>query len=311
LFFSFFAPALILFREKKMRWEGRRESSNVEDRRGEGGAYYGGRGGGFSLLSLPISNTAKLVLAVIVIVVALFSGADPVRWLLGDFSMPAPETRQSAQAPANDAAKRFVAVVLADTEDVWSEVFRANGAAYQPPKLVLFRNAVRSACGVAGSAMGPFYCPADQRIYIDLSFYDSLKNRLGAPGDFAQAYVIAHEVGHHIQNLLGRFDMLEGAGNGRGRNGLQVRMELQADCYAGLWAHHTQRIQRSLEPGDIDEAMNAASAVGDDRMQKRSQGYVVPDSFTHGSAAQRQSWFKRGYETGQMSACDTFGTERP
>jgi predicted metalloprotease len=292
-----------------MRWQGRRESSNIEDRRGEGGVYFGGRSG-FSLLSLPISNSAKLVLAVVVVVIALLSGADPVRWLLGDFSMPAPKTQQATQTPANDAAKRFVAVVLADTEDVWSEVFRANGGTYRPPKLVLFRNGIRSACGVAGSAMGPFYCPADMRIYIDLSFYDSLKNRLGAPGDFAQAYVIAHEVGHHVQHLLGRFEMLEGAGNSRGRNSTQVRMELQADCYAGLWAHHTERIQRSLEPGDIDEAMGAASAVGDDRMQKRSQGYVVPDSFTHGSAAQRQSWFKRGYETGQMAACDTFRNER-
>jgi predicted metalloprotease len=293
-----------------MRWEGRRESSNVEDRRGEGGVYFGGRGG-FSLLSLPIGNSAKLILAVIIVVVALFSGADPVRWLLGDFSMPAPQqTQKSAEAPANDAAKRFVSVVLADTEDVWSQMFAAQGRNYRMPRLVLFRGAVRSACGVAGAAMGPFYCPGDERIYVDLSFYDSLKNRLGAPGDFAQAYVLAHEVGHHVQHLQGHLDAAESMGNTRGSSGVQVRIELQADCYAGLWAHHTERLQRSLEPGDIEEAMNAASAVGDDKMQKRAQGYVVPDSFTHGSAAQRQSWFKRGYLSGQISACDALRAER-
>jgi predicted metalloprotease len=287
-----------------MRWEGRRESSNVEDRRGEMPAM-GRRYGGFSLLDLPIGGKAKIILFVGIIVVALLSGADPARWLAGDFSSPQ-RVEESAQAPANDAAKRFVAVVLADTEDVWGEVFKAQGHSYPPPRLVLFRGAVRSGCGFAESAMGPFYCPEDTRVYLDLSFFEDLQRRFGAGGDFAQAYVIAHEVGHHIQHLLGNLDAVNSGGDTRGASGLQVRTELQADCYAGIWANRTDRITHSLEPGDIDEAMGAASAVGDDRLQKQTQGYVVPDSFTHGTAVQRKRWFKAGYDSGELHACDTF-----
>ncbi|MGE3623763.1 MAG: neutral zinc metallopeptidase [Bdellovibrionales bacterium] len=283
-----------------MRWMGRRESGNVRDLRGQR-MPLGFGGGRFSLFSLPIGNRARLLLIIGVVVVALATGADPLRWLVGDFGPTAPQL--SSYGPANDDARRFVAVVLADTEDVWTQVFRQRGEVYRMPELVLFTGAVQSACGVAGSAVGPFYCPRDSRVYLDLDFLNAMQNRLGAAGDFAQAYVIAHEVGHHVQNLLGR---LNSAGMDRGRDGQGVRTELQADCYAGIWAHHTERMQRSLEPGDIDEAMNAAGAIGDDRLQKRSQGFAVPDSFTHGSSAQRQKWFQTGYVSGRLESCDTF-----
>ena len=204
---------------------------------------------------------------------------------------------------------RFVASVLGGTEDVWDQVFQQAGAQYQKPRLVLFRGATPTACGTGQSAMGPFYCPADQRVYIDLSFYDTLRRQLGAPGDFAQAYVIAHEVGHHVQNLMGITDQMEKLRSRlseREYNAMSVRLELQADCFAGLWAHHNQKSRAILEPGDVEEALNAAAAIGDDALQRKSQGQVVPDSFTHGTSAQRQRWFNAGLQTGSVQACDTF-----
>jgi predicted metalloprotease len=284
-----------------MRWRDRRESSNVEDLRSEAGPV-GFGGGRFSLLSLPIGLRAKLLIGLGLVVLALISGGDPVRWLNGDFSMP--QRDDTPQVAAHDDAKRFAAVVLADTEDVWGQIFKERGMAYVAPKLVLFRDGVQSGCGATSAAVGPFYCPNDSKVYVDLGFLVSLQGRLGATGDFAEAYIIAHEVGHHVQYLLGKLDSMDDA---RGSNGTQVRMELQADCYAGVWVHYTERMQHSLDSGDIEEAMNAASAVGDDRIQKRAQGYVVPDSFTHGTSAQRQHWFTQGYETGKMEVCDTFG----
>jgi len=204
-----------------------------------------------------------------------------------------------------------VSAVLATTEDSWQDLFRQYGQRYDDPKLVLFSGAVRSACGLGQSAMGPFYCPGDEKVYIDLDFYQELKSRFRAPGDFAQAYVIAHEIGHHVQKLLGIMDQVEAVRQRMGSteaNALQVRVELQADCFAGVWANRAQESQKIIEPGDIDEALNAASAIGDDRIQKQTQGYVVPDSFTHGSSEQRVRWFRRGYETGKLEACDTFKT---
>jgi len=211
--------------------------------------------------------------------------------------------------PANDTMARFVSTVLADTEDVWKELFRQGGAQYREPKLVLFRGAIGTACGQGQSAMGPFYCPADQKVYIDLNFYETLKSRMGAPGDFAQAYVIAHEVGHHVQHQLGITERVHGM---RGRvsqaeqNAMSVRMELQADCFAGVWAHHAQNARQILEQGDVEEAMNAAARIGDDALQRNAGRAVVPESFTHGSSAQRQRWFHTGLKTGSVKACDTF-----
>ena len=219
---------------------------------------------------------------------------------------------RAPQSSSEDDLKGFVAVVLATTEDSWNDTFRQIGARYREPKLVLFDGYVRSACGTGMSAMGPFYCPADENVYIDLDFYRELKDRFRAPGDFAQAYVIAHEVGHHVQKLLGIADKVEAAKRRMGRsagNALQVRMELQADCFAGVWAHQMQADKGLIEPGDIDEALRAASAIGDDRIQRQTQGYVVPDSFTHGSSEQRVRWFRRGYEKGRMQVCDTFNTD--
>jgi len=215
-----------------------------------------------------------------------------------------------APSRSDDQMRDFVAVVLADTEDTWKELFRGMKRRYEEPTLVLFSGAVQSACGLAQAAVGPFYCPPDRKVFIDLSFYKSLQDRLGAPGDFAQAYVIAHEVGHHVQNLLGIADRVH-AQRTRARpadaNALQVRMELQADCFAGVWASNAERSRHILEEGDIEEGLNAAAAIGDDRLQKQSQGYVVPESFTHGSSAQRVRWFKRGLESGSPRECDTFG----
>ena len=231
---------------------------------------------------------------------------------------PGGQARQpggSLQPPSStgeDDLKSFVAVVLATTEDTWRQTFAEIGARYREPTLVLFEGAVQSACGTGMSAMGPFYCPADEKVYIDLGFYRELRTRFQAPGDFAQAYVIAHEVGHHVQNLLGIAEQVEGAKRRMGRRGanaLQVRMELQADCFAGVWAHQMQADKGLIEPGDIDEALRAASAIGDDKIQRQTQGYVVPDSFTHGSSAQRVRWFRRGYEDGRIQACDTFNTD--
>lgn len=220
---------------------------------------------------------------------------------------------QRPKTAGDDDLKRFVAVVLATTEDSWEQTFQRLGQRYRDPTLVLFSGSVRSACGTGMAAMGPFYCPGDEKVYIDLDFYRELKNRFRAPGDFAQAYVIAHEVGHHVQKLLGIADQVEAARPRMSKsdgNALQVRMELQADCFAGIWANQMQASTELIEPGDIDEALGAASAIGDDRIQKQTQGYVVPDSFTHGSSAQRVRWFRRGYDNGTLQVCDTFNTDK-
>lgn len=277
-----------------------RESRNVEDRRGQGGHHLGGRG--------------KIGIGTIVLVlVAMYFGIDP-GVVLDTATMVQPPAIESSQpgAPrsaAEDELARFTSMVLADTEDTWGPIFQSGGRNYQEPKLVLYTGATRSACGVGQAQMGPFYCPADGKVYLDLSFFDDLHRRFGAPGDFAQAYVIAHEVGHHIQNLLGISDKVQQARqrlSEREANLLSVRLELQADCLAGVWAHHADRTRQVLEQGDVEEALRAASAIGDDRIQKQAQGYAVPDSFTHGSAAQRVRWFRVGLEQGDLRACDTF-----
>jgi predicted metalloprotease len=277
-----------------------RESENVEDRRGEGS-------GGFSMgggRSIGIGT-------ILLMLVAMYFGVDPriVLSLLGGGEPPTQVTAPAQQPPADDPEARFVSMVLADTEDTWADLFRQAGRQYQDPRLVLFSGATPTACGMGRAAMGPFYCPPDQKVYIDLSFYDDLKRRFGAPGDFAQAYVIAHEVGHHVQNLLGIAGKVRSVqqrvGEAQG-NQLQVMMELQADCFAGVWAHHADKARQVLEKGDIEEGLRAAAAIGDDRIQKRSQGYAVPESFTHGTSAQRVEWFKRGIQTGSVQACDTF-----
>lgn len=324
-----------------MRWRGQRESDNVEDRRGQrrgfgfpfpgGGVRFpssggGGRsGGGIGIVGL-----------LIILGLIIFFGIDPSVLMQGSgptgsgsgfpeitlpqqrpdaTNFPVPGGQEQIERPQSsgeDDLKRFIAVVLATTEDSWSQTFRQFGARYREPKLVLFTGYVRSACGTGMAAMGPFYCPADEKVYIDLDFYRELKNRFRAPGDFAQAYVVAHEVGHHVQKLLGIADKVEAAKRQVGQktgNALQVRMELQADCFAGVWAHQMQADKGLIEPGDIDEALKAASAIGDDRIQRQTQGYVVPDSFTHGSSEQRVRWFRRGYENGNLQVCDTFNAE--
>ncbi|HEX2114072.1 MAG TPA: neutral zinc metallopeptidase [Alphaproteobacteria bacterium] len=281
-----------------MRWRGGRLSSNVEDRRGMSMGGVGLAGGGIG--------------AVVLVVVAMLLGVDPSVILQGDPGYD-PRHEQSEQRSGSltpdDELGRFVSTVLADTEDTWTALFRDINRHYEQPKLVLFTGATQSACGVGQAAMGPFYCPRDEKVYIDLSFYRELQSRFRAPGDFAQAYVIAHEIGHHVQNQLGimqQVDQLRARADRAQANQLSVRVELQADCFAGIWAHHAQRSREVLEQGDLEEALNAASAIGDDRLQKQSQGYVVPESFTHGSSAQRMAWFKRGFESGRLSACDTF-----
>lgn len=281
-----------------MRWRGERESDNVEDRRGFSGG--GGRialGGGLGTL--------------VIIIIAVLLGADPRQFLQQVPSEPqAPPTqgpRQSAN-PQEDDLRKFVGVVLAKTEDVWQGIFRENGRQYRNPKLVLFTDQVQSACGRSSAASGPFYCPGDEKVYIDLSFYEELRRRFHSPGDFAQAYVIAHEVGHHVQKLLGisdRVSAMEQRASEAEANKLSVRLELQADFFAGVWARHVQN-QNMLEAGDIEEALNAASAIGDDAIQRSSTGYVVPDSFTHGTSEQRIRWFRKGFETGDIRQGDTF-----
>jgi predicted metalloprotease len=285
-----------------MRWREGRRSENVEDARGQGGGG-GGMGGGFKF------GIGTLVL----IAAAYFLGIDP-RLVMGIMQTTQSAAPQQSTAPVGanqplDEGADFMRVVLADTEDTWGELFRAAGAQYSPPVLRLYEGGTRSGCGAASSEAGPFYCPADQRVYIDLVFFKELTQRFAAPGDFAQAYVLAHEVGHHVQHLTGVADQVRSAQQRASKeqgNALQVRMELQADCYAGIWAHHAQRSRQVLESGDLEEAMGAAAAVGDDMIQKRTQGYVVPESFTHGTAAQRQQWFQRGLQSGQVGACDTF-----
>ncbi len=296
-----------------MRWIGGRESANVEDRRGIGGAAVPTGIGGVGVIVL--------------VLVGLFFGIDPSTLLSllsgadtpqqADTGRTGNGTIASSRQPdasRADPMRQFVSVVLADTEDVWTQVFRAAGKTYDEPKLVLYSNRVSSACGLASSATGPFYCPEDQKVYLDLSFFQQLKDRFSAPGEFAQAYVIAHEIGHHVQNELGILPRVaaERARSDKLRsNALSVRTELQADCLAGVWANHADRARHIIEQGDVEAALNAASAVGDDRMQRQVQGTVVPDAFTHGSSAQRVRWFKRGLQTGNLGQCDTFSAEQP
>jgi len=279
-----------------MRIDDYRDSDNVEDRRGGGGIGRGGVGIGGIILAL---------------VVSYFTGINPLT-LLG-FIEQTPLAQHSAPAahkpPANDESARFVSKVLASTEDVWTDTFRQNGRQYEVPKLVLFTGATPTACGTGQTAMGPFYCPGDRKVYIDLAFYRELKERFHAPGEFAQAYVIAHEVGHHVQNLLGIAEKVHTTQQRVGKaeaNALSVRMELQADCLAGVWGKRTDTMKQVLEPGDLEAALNAASAIGDDRLQQQAQGRIVPESFTHGSSAQRVRWFKKGFESGDMAQCNTF-----
>lgn len=295
-----------------MKLDGQRESENVDDVRESGG---GGGGGGGPRLPLP-GGRLGLGGVAIALVASYFLGINPmtVLNLLGGMQgQQGAEVQrpEPSEAPAQDAGSRFVRQVLATTEDVWRGQFKAQGAQYKEPRLTLFRGSTPTACGRGEAAMGPFYCPADHRVYIDLDFYDTLKNRLGAPGDFAQAYVIAHEVGHHVQNLVGTSAKLEQARRRVSEteyNALSVRLELQADCYAGIWAHDTEQSKGLMESGDLEEAMNAASQIGDDALQRGAGHEVVPESFTHGSSAQRMRWFKRGFESGDMAQCDTFNT---
>jgi predicted metalloprotease len=323
-----------------MRWRGERESENVEDRRGEGGGFRfpfpgggvgfpsggsGRRGGGIGIVGL-----------LVILGLMLFFGVDPSVIMQGGpggdtttfpdirlpqsrpdaTNFPVPEQAgpqvERPRTTSEDDLKRFVAVVLGTTEDVWREMLARYGARYSDPKLVLFTGGVRSGCGTGLAQMGPFYCPLDQKVYIDLDFYKELKNRFNAPGDFAQAYVVAHEIGHHVQNLLGIAEQVEALKSRMSQqeaNALQVRMELQADCFAGVWANQADETKNIVEPGDIEEALNAASAIGDDRLQRQTQGYVVPDAFTHGSSEQRVRWFKRGYESGKLESCDSFNAD--
>ncbi|MBU4181758.1 MAG: neutral zinc metallopeptidase [Gammaproteobacteria bacterium] len=298
-----------------MKWGNNRQSDQVEDRRSSpGGGMFGGGG----------RRTGGRNIGLGTIVIALIGGwifgINPMTILsfLGGAGDLAPSQTQNAPASApagkpTDEMGQFVAAVLGGTEDVWMAVFQQSGSQYQKPRLVLFRGAVPTACGTGQSAMGPFYCPGDQKVYIDLSFYETLRSQLGAPGDFAQAYVIAHEVGHHVQNLMGLTQQMEQSRqrvSEREYNALSVRLELQADCFAGIWAHHNHKTNAILEPGDVEEALNAAAAIGDDAIQRKSQGQVVPDSFTHGTSEQRQRWFHKGLETGSVKACDTFNARQ-
>jgi uncharacterized protein len=292
-----------------MKWEGNRESDNVEDRRDDGGAGWGG-GGLFGGRSIGIGTIVVALLGgwmfginPMTILSLLSGGAPPAQ------VQPHVPNGPAQRPPADDRMARFVSTVLADTEDVWKDVFAKGGGTYQEPRLVLFRGATATACGQGQAAMGPFYCPADQRVYIDLGFYETLQKKLGAPGDFAQAYVIAHEVGHHVQNLLGisgKMAQMRGRVGPVEYNAMSVRLELQADCFAGVWAHNAQNARHILEQGDVEEAMNAAAKIGDDALQRSRGGAVVPESFTHGSSAQRVRWFNTGLQRGSVKACDTF-----
>jgi len=288
-----------------MKWEGHEQSSNIEDRRGQGagggGRRVGGRGVGIGTI-------------VIALVAGWIFGVNPLTvlgLLSGGGGLEAPQTQQvpAGKAPVEDKAALFVSTVLRDTEVVWGQLLKAGGGTYQEPVLVLLSGATSSACGTGDSAMGPFYCPGDRKVYLDLDFFDTLSRRMGAPGDFAQAYVVAHEVGHHLQNLMGitgKVDAMRGKVSQQQMNALSVRVELQADCLAGVWAHHSQRGKGWLDQADIQEALNAAAQIGDDTLQKAGTGRVVPESFTHGSAQQRMTWFKRGLDTGSINQCNTF-----
>jgi predicted metalloprotease len=278
-----------------MKWQIGRRSGNVEDRRGMGAGGIGGLGIGGVL---------------IVVVIAMLMGKDPLE-LLGQVEQGTPASQtQPGAPPANDETTQFVSTILGSTEDVWGKIMQQNGKTYPPPKLVLFSGAVASACGRASAAVGPFYCPSDQNVYLDTSFFNEMQARLGGGGDFAEAYVIAHEVGHHIQKLTGVSDKVDAqrahGASMEGGSGLSVRMELQADCYAGVWANQAQAQNHWLESGDVEQALNTATAIGDDRLQKQSQGTVVPDSFTHGTSEQRVRWFRSGFDSGDVGKCDTF-----
>jgi predicted metalloprotease len=289
-----------------MRWDGNRESENVEDRRGESS------GGGFSIGG----GTLGIGSVVIAVVASLIFGVDPgtVLSLLSGGGAPTTQVQAPAHAPpANDQTARFVSTVLADTEDTWGQIFRDAGSSYRQPRLILFSGQTPTACGVGQTATGPFYCPGDQKVYIDLSFFRLMRQRFHVAGEFAQAYVIAHEVGHHVQNLMGIMQQVDRArrgGSERQANAMSVRLELQADCFAGVWAKNADEARKILEQGDVETALNAATAIGDDTLQKQAQGYVVPDSFTHGTSAQRVRWFKRGLESGKVSACNTFQAQQ-
>ncbi len=289
-----------------MKWEGQRQSDNVEDRRGGAGP---GSTGGVRRVGGRGLGIGSIVIAMIA---AWIFGINPlsVLGLIGEVDTGSPVAQGSAPAPpANDRQAAFVSTVLADTEDVWQALFRSGASQYRAPKLVLFRGSVPTACGTGQSAMGPFYCPSELKVYIDLSFFETLARELGAPGDFAQAYVIAHEVGHHVQRLIGltdRVDQMRWRVSPAQMNAMSVRVELQADCLAGVWAHHSQKGKGWLEQGDVEEAMNAAARIGDDTLQRQSQGTVRPESFTHGSSAQRMRWFQRGLKDGQVASCNTF-----
>ncbi|MGJ7484108.1 KPN_02809 family neutral zinc metallopeptidase [Variovorax sp. LT2P21] len=289
-----------------MRWEGNEQSDNVEDRRSGGG------GGGF-----PIGGRSVGIGTVAVALVAgWIFGINPLTvlgLLTGGESAPQVQQGPAQKPPPDDREAAFVSTVLKNTEVVWTQAFQQNGGTYQPPRLVLFRGATPTACGTGQSAMGPFYCPGDKKVYIDLGFFETLKRDLGAPGEFAQAYVIAHEVGHHVQDELGitaKVDGMRGRLSPTQNNAVSVRVELQADCFAGVWAHHSQQSKQWLDPGDIEAAMNAAQKIGDDALQRSAGRAVVPDSFTHGTSAQRQRWFGTGYKSGSMQTCDTFAAKQ-
>ncbi|TKB11681.1 neutral zinc metallopeptidase [Desulforhopalus sp. IMCC35007] len=280
-----------------MRWKTGRRSSNVEDRRGRRISGGGIKGGGIGIVLLAL--------------VGMYFGIDPSIILNSNLLQDGGTQQQTERVanPQEDRLADFVSVVLADTEDTWETIFREAGSTYEKPKLILFTGSVKSACGYAQSATGPFYCPADRNVYIDLGFYKELKNKLNAPGDFAQAYVVAHEIGHHVQNLLGisgKVQARRASISENDYNKLSVKLELQADCLAGVWANHANRVRNILEPGDVEEALNAASMIGDDHLQKQARGYVVPDSFTHGSSAQRVQWFRTGLQSGNINSCNTF-----
>ncbi|WP_353233505.1 neutral zinc metallopeptidase [Diaphorobacter ruginosibacter] len=288
-----------------MKWEGNRESSNVEDRRGSGGGagMIGGRSIGIGTVVIALIGWGVFGINPLTTIGVLSGGSEQqVQQQQGPAKAP----------PADDQQARFVSTVLASTEDVWSQIFQQGGAQYREPKLVLFRGSVPTACGTGQSAMGPFYCPGDQKVYLDMGFFDTMSRQLGAPGVFARAYVIAHEVGHHVQTLLGttaKVDNMRGRVSQRDQNALSVRLELQADCYAGVWAHHSQQAKNWLDQSDIESALNAAQSIGDDKLQREQTGTVRPDAFTHGSSAQRVRWFTTGLKTGSVQACDTFNTQ--
>jgi uncharacterized protein len=285
-----------------MKWEGNRESDNVEDRRGEGGGGFGFGGRSVGLGTIAIALVASYFFGVSpTAILSLLTGGSP------DISQV--QQTPAHRPPASDQMAKFVSTVLADTEDTWTELFRAQGSSYVKPRLILFSGSTPTACGTGQSAAGPFYCPGDQKIYIDLSFYRLMQQRFKVSGEFAQAYVIAHEVGHHVQHLMGISDKVDGARRRMSEsqaNALSVRLELQADCFAGVWAYHADRARSILETGDVEAALNAATAIGDDTLQRQSQDQVVPDSFTHGTSEQRVRWFRRGIEGGQVRACNTF-----